>query len=593
MKKIRELLLQGDAAGAVQRLAQAAQARPDQAEPLADAMRDLLKELYAGYVVRPVHDCVQQLEAILSPEALEAIIGELRPSMDRTRHWYAELRLLRTERLLRELRSAVSLNDLDLAHVLARTYLQEARNDQEKNQLARQLINALAGLVRDQKRSAQVVQALMADASAGPFDGNLMQLFTEAAQREARGGLKENEREWTQALNGATVALMEYVPGKNAVGEPTDEEMGRFCSEMEAMLRAGLGRGRSEDLVDALRLVMEFSPTDPSSLSSLVGVEPRAFLSIGPRAKLTSVRGLDRIGENPGLRARVLELAKSEAGRRRVTTLAAAMGGLRNADFYPFLDEALSKAGERTREEEIIIDSIGRIGVPAGVERILALLRDLMTKREAGKLKVLDQKDVKRARMLLTALSRIARSRDMPPPDRNSLIRRVIECVGDRDSEINYTAAELLFSLRMNELERPLKAWAVQQITRSIFAKDRGGSLLSASASPLGFRQPMVAALVRLGQEMLPEILEAAAPGASTFSGGLQAMGEVLEKIGDERAVPLLEAMSRTALAHDDSKVKDSILAEKVGDAASGQARPLTRDDVLHSLLFALGEGRR
>lgn len=585
MKKIQELLLQGDAAAAVERLSQAVQARPEQAEQIADAMREVLIQLYGRYAVRPVHECVQLLEKLLSPEALEAIVGDLKPAMDRTRHWYGEIRAVRLERLLREVRSAISLNDLAGAAQLSRSFLLESRSSQEKQQQGRQLVMALAGLVRDQKRSMQVLQALMAEPDLGPFEFNLAHAFAEAVQKEGRAGFKESDREWTQALNAATVTIFDHLPGKGAVGEPSDEELARFCTEIEALLRAGLGRGRVEDLIDPLRLIMEFSPTDPSSLPSLTGVEPRAFLGIGPKAKLTAVRGLERVGDNEALRAKINELARSEAGRRRVTILAAAMGGLRQADFYPFLQAALAQAPNGTRDEEIIIDSIGRIGAPAGVDRILALLQEVMSTR-----KVIEPKDIKRAKMLLTALGRIGRAKGMDPARRNELVRRVIEVVGEREGEISFFAADQMFTLRLGEIDRPFRAWAVRQIARSMFAKDRGSNLQTAGTTPLGFRQPMAAALIRLGKEMLPEILEAAGPASTTYSGAFQAFGEVMEKIGDERAVPVLERMTRTAFAQDERGDAGSILAEQVGDAASGKARPLTRDDVLHSLIFSLSK---
>jgi hypothetical protein len=593
MKKIQEFLIKGDATAAVERLIQAVQGQPDKAEPIAEAMHGVLAGLYSRYVIRSVHECVQQLEKILSPEALGVIVGALQPRMDRTRHWYAELRLVRQERMLREVRAAVTRNDLDLAGRLARGFIREARSPQEKQQVARQLIAALAGMIRDQKRSAQVLQNLMADAEAGPFEFNLMQAFADAAKQESRGSLKESEREWTQALNAATVAFFDFLPGKNAVGEPSDEEQDRFCEEVEALLRGGLGRGQLDDLVDSLRIMSEFAPTDPSSLPSLVGVEPRAFLGLGARAKLTAVRGLERIGQNDRLRALVLDLSRSEASRNRLATLAAAMGGFRHAEFSPFLLSALERAETGTREEEIIIDAMGRIGSPEGIESILGLLNEVMTSRSMksralGKEKVLEPKDVKRARMLLTALGRIGRARGFDPATRNQLIREVMGIIGDLDPGNSFFAADQMFSLRLDEIERDLKGWAVKQAIRSLFSKDRGADLQSAGASPLGFRQPMANLLNRLGKEMLPEMLEAAQPAAGTYGGGLQAFGEVMARIGDEQAVPLLEMMTRSALAHDDRADKDSILAERVGDPSSGETRPLTRDDVLHSLLFAL-----
>ena len=66
------------------------------------------------------------------------------------------------------------------------------------------------------------------------------------------------------------------------------------------------------------------------------------------------------------------------------------------------------------------------------------------------------------------------------------------------------------------------------------------------------------------------------------------ALANTLEEIGDERAVPLLEQMLRTAFLFDEDANRSSLLEEKTVDAASGEVRPLERDELIHGLLYTL-----
>jgi hypothetical protein len=87
---------------------------------------------------------------------------------------------------------------------------------------------------------------------------------------------------------------------------------------------------------------------------------------------------------------------------------------------------------------------------------------------------------------------------------------------------------------------------------------------------------------------MLPEVLEAAEKHKARYCGAMSALAGVLESIGDERAVPLMESMIQCALLHEEDPHRSRLLDEKVRDDATGALRELDRDDLIHSMFYSM-----
>lgn len=499
----------------------------------------------------------------------------------RTEYWTKELDAVTRERLLREARAAVATGNLKTAYQKGVRLLQRAGSPEGARRLLQAFVEALGDMSRDIERSEKVIRELAKDKTAQEtgFD------FAEALDRFKTGKrpmkFEESNRQWTQALSQTVTQVVDYLPARRESGEPTVEQQQRFVHEAMAILRASLANdGDPEPLIDAFMVLMEFSPTDPPDVESLVGVEPRMFLNLGLRAKLCAVRGLARLGESEALRKRVLHLAESPEGAGRMPMLAAMMGGLRHTDFLPFLKNAMRQA-KSIGEEAPIIDALGRIAHPEAIDTLMAALQSAMKKS-------VDPKEVRHAKILITALGRVSRSKDLDPALRNQLVKRVVAAVGDRNASLAFHVASMMFSINVDALDLELREWATRVSMRAMLHRDTGENLRLASQSPLGFRAPMVNTLKVLGKPCLPIMIEEAAPHAGQFSGAFPAFAEVMQTVGDERAVPVLEMMIRTTFHRTEDPEANSILKEQVLDPATGQMKDLDRDDILHTLLFTL-----
>lgn len=578
MDEVRQALADGDGHRAFSLYVALLRQNRERAEEIGREVSAILVDEYSLFSIRSVTDFAKMARETLPPEAAQTTIGALKPIVERTQHWIKELDAVTRERLARETRSAVTLNELREAARLAQALVERGRNAQDRERLARFLVEALAGLARDRDRTEKLLHALFDKGRLG-IEIDWQTLLAEAAGRKSASGLVESDREWVRELNTACSALREFVPGKRDAGEPKPEQITAFVDEAGAVLRAGLS-GSIEDFIDALNIVREFCPTDPSFIPSPAGVEPRMFLDLGPRAKLVAVRGIAALGEIPALRAKVLELAAAQ-GETRLALVANVMGGLRHIDFAAWLMEAMPKA-KSAKQQEAVVEAMSRIAHPRSIGLILEELARCMKK-------AVEPAEQRRAKMLLTALGRIGRGRTLDDPRRNRLVRETIALVGEADTDLSFYCASQMFAARVAELEPPLRDWAARVVVDAMFRHDRGSDLKSVYDSPMGFRAPMIQTLQRLGKEALPAALERAEPHAHRFSGAFAAFAEALRKIGDERAVPLLTRMIRTAFQAP-ATTQSYLLKEQSLNSATGQLQELDRDDVVHTMLFALEE---
>lgn len=579
IQEIQQHLADGNAQQALRRFFDFLREDPTAADKRMEEMGNLLVAEYDRLSVQPVHEFLQLARQYMPPDAAEKVMAPLKPKLERTQHWMRELDAVTRERLGREARKAVTLKDLKTAARDALLILNRARNPQDRDRAARFVIEALGSLYRDADRAQEVFRML---AQAGAFKEltfDWREAYQETMTRSAKSKMEESNREWTQIFIGACADMRGYVPSKGQAGEPTDEQVDTFVSEVKSLFRAALALGSDEDLVDALYIIREYCPTDPPEYQSAVGVEARMFLELGPRAKLTSVRGLAKAGECDNLRLQIVALAHTPDHKDRVELFAAIMGGLRHDDFFFYLKTAFRDA-ETPKLQEAIADGLSRIANPETAEMLIIELAKCMKR-------IAEPSETRRAKMLLTALGRIARSKGVTPERRNEIAAKVIQNVGEIETDVSVFAANQIFAARPEEIDRGLRIWAAKVSTKAMFSTDSGQKLKASSSSPLGFRQPLVTTLLRLGKEVLPEVLRVAESHAGRYSGAFNATGELLQKIGDERAVALLERMIRTTLMQADEPAS-YLLKEMVFDPVTGGTKELDRDEVAHTLLFTL-----
>lgn len=578
MREVQTALAEGNAQGALGRFIARVRAERERAAELTlELTQTLLAEIHR-FNVRPVMDFIEAARQTFPPDMTATIVKETEPAFERIRHWRTELEPVTRERLAREARAAVTLADVRQAARQVDALIRRG-GEAHRDKLSRYAVEALGRLARDYEKSRQAFAAVFDPKRGAAPSFDWEELLLEVRGRPG-GGYEESDREWTQALGAAAVSVRELLPGRRELGEPTEEQLAKFQNEAAALLNGGLISGDDNDFIDALQILRDYCPTDPSTIPSLAGVEPRIFLDLSNKARLTTVRALAKLGESELLCAQILRLAKSPEGNARMPLLAAIMGGLRNEAFGPWLAEEFKKTSV-PRDQERLIEAMSRIGSPAAIDLILGELAKCAKK-------IIEPLEVRRARALLTNLGRVVRAKGVTSEQRNRLITRAVQLVGDKDLALSIHAASQLFVNRVDELDPQLREWAAKILIQGLFGRDQGDNLKSTNESPLGFREPIVAALARMGKDMLPTILSAAEPYAARYSGAVSAFAELMGRIGDPRALPLLERMVLMLFNHADSPDDPVLLQEKFRDAASGEMLGLNRDDMIHTLLFTI-----
>ncbi|MCE5230237.1 hypothetical protein LLG95_11655 [bacterium] len=577
MKDFQALLLDGQAAAARARLCTIARSQPDQMDRIAADAADMVAAVYDRFRVEPVHAFCADMELDLPEPIANAIERRLKQPIERTKFWLGELPGITQERLARECRRSIVTRDYKEAGRLGAAMLELAGNQEELVQQARYLSLALATLYHDRDRVPQII-GLIAKSGGKATAGArfISEHFAAISRQTGQSAFETGEREWRQRLTQAIVHMQSWLPGPMEADEPTPEQVERFAGECMAILRASLAHGRIELFIDALTVIYDYCPSDPSRIANAAGVEDRIFTRLGPRAKLCAVRAMVSLGQNPTLRKGVLELARApEGGKNRLQLLAGIMGGLRHEDFFEQLRAWYEKT-DVEREEELIVDALGRIANPDAGEILTKRLQHCIRR-------IADPANERRAYVLLTGLGRLARGRGLDARTRNQIVRRVMELVENEARQLSFTAASEMFSMKLDDLDPDLRALAARKVVAALWSAAPAGATADS-----GWRVPMVNALKKFGPEALPDMLDEATKHATRFSGAMGSFAEALQAIGDERAVPLLESMTRIAITYVEDPKQSQIFREKVRDIATDKLVDLDRDDLVNTHLYTL-----
>ena len=585
MKEIQALLLEGKGAAARNRLSQLIAHQPDKAEAAAEAIVKLLTSAYGQFHIQAVHAFGENMDMELPEVVVDRIEKQIAPRIERTRHWLETLGEVTRERLVRECRGWITTNNPKQAAATALALIECGDDAKRQKAFGRELAYALVDFHNetDRKRAGAMIQTIAKSPHLQKGVGDeLLLLFKQALDAGGARQFESTSQPWMRILNETVVSVQSALPGPSALGEPTPEELGRFCEEAHAILRAGMADGRDDDLVDALAILKEYCPADPIAIRNVAGVEDRMFHNLSPRAKLTTVRGLIQLAQIAPLRKAILKLAHAPLHQHRVELLAAIMGGLQHADFYPYLSDMMKKLPSKKDDRALrqVLDSLGRIGNPEAVKLLMGQLT-------ATTKDLRDPTNERRALELIRTFGRLCRAKGMDPKERNRIVGRIVELIDRSDRQLQAHTAHELFTLRLGELDLKLKEWAVTRSIEAMWGQPPKG-LEGTEPTADGWRETMVVTLKRLGSEMLPAILEAASGQATRYSGAMSSLANVLAEIGDKRVVPLLETMIRCAILYEPDPHQSKLFEEKVLDPATGQIQDLDRDDLIHTMISAM-----
>jgi hypothetical protein len=502
--------------------------------------------------------------------------------MPTVEEWSERLSRLTCERLARECRARLVLKDSKGACKCIVRLLERSGDEAQLAEHTGLMARALSGMHHDRERIQKILQSLSRvggkTVQAAP---RLIDQYTRMVREAGVGQFEDSNQAWVREIADNALVFREYLPYANATGQPDEADIRRFSDEVNVLLRAAGLRKDKDDLLDALMILLEYCPVDESEVNNLAGVEERMFIQLGPRARLTAVRTMRQLGEIESLRKVIVKLSEGvfEKGSERTRLLVGIMGGLGHRDFCPTLCSLLKHCGSRI-EEAYILDALGRSTHPKAAEQVLGRIVGLMKK--PGEKWFHDRLD-----MHLTALSRYLRRRDLDVRQRVKMVGQMVSTGRNAGRHVAFLIAEKLFGNRPEELDKGDVEWAACACVEAIWGKPfQDISLFRGLAN--GWRQPMVDSLLRLGRGSLETILEAASKYKAQFSGAMAALANVLDEIGDESAVSLIDTMIRCALMHDDAEDRNDPFSEKVSDAGTGELQELDRDDVIDTMIRVL-----
>ncbi|MFH0792980.1 MAG: HEAT repeat domain-containing protein [bacterium] len=546
-----------------------------------------MREEYRDFVVRPVHQLYRQLDTWVAPEVAQSIKAALQADLGLTTEWARKLEGLYRERQAREMRGNIRAKAYEAAAANARSLIATETKPENRAAVAGYLGSILGSLENDQDKVDRLVRLLEHNPKDFGLNAELLAAVQKARDDRLRMlasmRVENRELEWNRLLVEATVEIKNLLPMPNEVGEPTEEEDEKFRGFVASAFNVVLFFNNPERLVDVSLLLAEFCPKELSFVGAQAGVEKRLYLTLGPKARRVADEVLARIGSHSTIGDLYLSFARTHRDTVAAQTVFEVLGALRNPKFFPLLMESLADKKYAEHRNEII-DSLGFIASEEAIESLLALLKEVCSRR------LIDPPVRRRATKLLVALARISRSTRLTPPLRNQLVSRVTAMVPDEDLQLLETAAVYLFFYKPDQLEQSLIDWAVEALVKNLWNLDKspefekGGERQS---SYLGFRQRMVDTLVAIGERGIPTLIRAADRLSMRYSGAYYAIGELLQKIGNPDALPLLEKLITNAFMTDDNEA-NKYTKETYWDAANQARETLTKDQVIGSLVFAL-----
>lgn len=558
----------------------------DNAHSVADALAAMLLRLYKDLETTPLVAFAQWLTRHPAQEITKPAMKQVEASLQAMQQWRKTLRDMQEETLAQQIRSRVRGRDVGEAARLAAQFLRRGPTAKAKVRLCAQLGAVLGSLNADRNRAESVLARVVDHAAKlGLEDAHVQTMrdtFRQTHTNQSLSELSQQETQWNRIHVQAVVQLMRFLPGGQGGAKVTDEQVEKFYQSVHAIMAAYYCDSKLLDFLEVVRLLQEFCPREEGVAGPVAGVEDVAFMRMRPADKLTSVRALRQLGQVEKINGTVLKCAKSDSEPRDLAVLIRFMGGLSSPCFQSFLAEVL-KDRKSGKLESVVVESLGRIGDPQS-QRLLVERLDRLTK-----IRVIDPPLERRIAIVIAALGRIARHPKTSEIERNTITLHVFRRL-PKNRNLGFAALQDLCSYKPGSLSPEVRKLMMQHLVANLWSQDMASKLQPGDPtqkSEMGFREGLVQILVSAGQENLPLFLEEAEKRSMQFSGAYMAVGEALAKMGDERALPLLETMMGVSLRVDPESIPGH-MREVYYDAAQDKHVPLTRDKICLSLLYAI-----
>lgn len=535
---------------------------------------------YREFHSHAVHQFLSIAEGKLPGLAYQHLLEPIAADMKATRQWDRRLDEMASERLINGLMERIKARDDAGAEATALALIMSVP-EESRPQRARFVGNVLGGMVNDKDHA----QALVRSMSRNPMKFGLDPLtVTDVEEEFAQGAAAAQRRERDigsaarQNLTEAAVELSRQLPGRNALNQPTDEEIARFDQAIRAIIRACLLSPAYDKFNEATRLLVEFSPKQLSGTAAMAGIEQRLHTTLGRTARMIADRVFQAVGQSRRVIEPYVDFSKRHLYDRVGQYCIEVLGLFRNSDTIPFVRQTLLDKKAEVRSEAIF--ALGSMGNDQAFEVLL----ETMKQNLAGR--VIDGEQRREAATIISALGRMVRA-TADPQRRSSLIKRTIAVFPKDDLEFPVRAVLNFFTGKQEGIDPDLLRWAAQVAVTALWSTDRPELARAAESQPLGFRQPLLDLLGRLAPFAMGTINETAMKYSKLYSGAYLAMGEFYGKYPDPSQVPVIQQMLFNTALHDDTK-RSEYVKDTLTETATGSRQELTKDQVIASLVGAL-----
>lgn len=544
--------------------------------------------------------CIEPLKAFLAwlrnhPawDMVESSVSVVADSLGAIDKWGRTLDEVASERTARDLRFEIRSRNLSNALELSKRILLNSRTSDERLLRTRQLGTILGSMGQDRPRTEKLLNQITKERRSLQLDEEMLQTLRDThddtQSKMSLVAMGEHERQWNLIHIDSVVKILRKLPGQGGSHIVGQEAEDVFYDALQAPLAAYFLKAKSYDSREALerfhdlvRILREFCPAEEKKTGPVEGVEDVAFLRIPTTDRLISLRAMKRLGESQRLVELILQAAKATPPGRRTEMLLYLMGGLSNVSFFPLLSKALEN-DEISHIHDTVVDALGRIGDA----KCLAILQRRLEVLTASR--VLDPSCRVKIANSLSAIGRIARHPSTSKEQRNAIVINVFGVL-PKDRTVVRNALKQLCAWNPGGLSPEAQTAAVHHIVDVLWAVDSHNKLLKGLANQkteLGSREAMCNILLSMGNPVLPVFLKAAETRVMQYSGAYMAVADVLVKIGDHTAFPLLQKMMSITMKMDEGSVPEH-LRESFFDAATNDYVMLSRDKVAYTLVYSI-----
>lgn len=556
-----------------------------------DLSGEMLLDLYDSFYVKPVEDFHRRAEEILPHEAFQEIKDHLEESIRLTREWNKKLENMYLERQAREIHMAIRSRHYDDAVDRCENLFNTEDTPEGKRRVAAMIGNIFGTLENEQPGVKEVFKRLYAHSDALGLSTEIYKII-EKNQKERlaliyKSNLSRRSVEWNRALSSASADIRKYLPSSTQFKGLDEEDRRRLDRMVRSVIRCYHKPPHEGVWEDIVLLLVELCPKETTGAGAAAGVESRLYNTLTPTQKKTVINVLTRLGQNDHFVQQMISFAKENHGNRYQEYAIEFLGGMKADQSTDYLLECMkNRSLQGTRMTAAY--SLGSMATPLARENLLSNLKSLMSYRTVTAARRTE------AETYLMALAKISRNKKITQKERNDLMREIIEILDENDQRLNVVFGENFFLVRRDEINPAFKKWAAEQLTKGLWMKEteaefargpEGGE--TSRRTNLGWRERMVNALEKLGTEYIPTMIETAERYLIHYSPAYMAIGEVMGRIGDKRAVPLIDKLLTATLLTEEKDIPEYD-RETYWNAATEKRETLDKDQIASTLVFAL-----